>query len=78
MVLAERAFVRHEGGLAEPQGLTRAIGRDQHAREVAARPIGIAVIGAQRLLENGERALEQRPCRREVALVAPQGGEVVR
>jgi ABC transporter substrate binding protein len=35
------------------------------------------MLGAERLLADGQRALVERPCPGKVALVAKQGGEVV-
>src|SRR5262245_13172871 len=41
----------------------------QKAKQIAARNVGVWVVGAERLLVDRHRALKERPCPRKVALV---------
>ena len=63
--------------LAERKGFACAAAGEQQGREIASHAIGVRMLGTEHLLVDRQRALEERPRPRKVALGLQQAGEVV-
>src|SRR5262249_54255426 len=68
MVRAENLFVGTERGVGGAPCFSRGGRGDQQPGQMATHAICVGMLGAARLLADRQRALEQRPRRRQVAL----------
>src|SRR5208337_3033107 len=77
MIDAEGFFVRRERSFRHCKGLWCSAFRKPQAGEMDSRSIGVGMLGAERLLADRRRPLEERPRAGQVALGVKQKGEVV-
>ena len=66
-----------ESGLAKDERFGRRADQKQEAGEIETGAIGVAMLRAERLFADGQRALAERPSPCIIALLVKQGGEVV-
>ena len=77
-MFSESFFVGSESSLAEGDRLCHIALGQELACEIATHAIRVRMLGAERLLEDRQCALEKRPRPHKVALVLKQAGEEVK